>query len=541
MTVDRKIEAIYEIEEIDPEGLISAYFDCDTMSVITEVTKESGFIMPTISEAGTTITYSEGENGEDGVMNLSGEVNYEKVLYSLESVSDIASAKDITSESERFELMGSHTINTDRFSGTIVSISSSVANVITEETQEKGNFEIYLTQMLKNEGKIDSDDTELSREDEIVLDDNRNVLQWRAKDVNGQVDFEGIVEVRNISGIGSDIIPQSDNPDSKSGDLSKFFDLDNFITCSNWQPKNFNYEKYENTNYLPITYARCFEKNGKDIIESSKYRNIKQSLNLYDDSAYKESEIDKTTPCKRVQEPIISISNILSGDNSDPNKFNATVFNISPEDGSENSVGGITEVNIVGNIPTLCSDFAYKETYGVIEGVTGTNTYIRKKNVWQNFAYAHSDSEIYTKNTNGDIPELSEDVVWNNNMNMWSDGDFITTSELTTYSIGKLRLNDKPVDIFKDEEYNGVLVDHTTPYSNSVLGYQEPISDNGNWDGENEIDVIPEREYLNGKTLIIDAELMMDGDGGITPYPNYEQPDKIVAYVDAPESAQIEN
>lgn len=541
MTIDKKIEAIYEIEEIDSEGLISAYFDCDTMSVITEVTKESGFIIPTISEAGTRITYSEGENGEDGVMDLSGEVNYEKVLYSLESVSDIASAKDITSESERFELMGSHTINTDRFSGTIVSISSSVANATTEETQEKGSFEIYLTQMLKNEGKIDSDDTELSREDKIVLDDDRNVLQWRAKDVNGQVDFEGVVEVRNISGVGTNVIPQSDDPDSKSGDLGEFFDLDNFITCSNWQPKNFNYKQYENANYLPITYARCFEKDEKGIIESGKYRNIKQSLNLYDDSAYEESKIDKTTPCKRVQEPIISISNILPGDNSDPNIFNATAFNISPEYGSENSVGGITAVNIVGNIPTLCSDFAYKETYGVIEGMTGTDMYIRKKNVWQNFAYAYSDSETYTKNENGDIPELSKDnVVWNNNMNMWSDGDFITTSGSITYNIGKFRLNDESIDLFEDKEYKGNSTDNS-PYSNSVLGYQEPISDNGDWDGKNEIDVIPEREYLNGKTLIIDAELMMDGDGGITPYPNYEQPDKIVVYVDAPESARTKN
>ena len=42
------IKAVYEIEEINSQGLIDAYFDCDTMSVVTVVTKESGFIIPTI-------------------------------------------------------------------------------------------------------------------------------------------------------------------------------------------------------------------------------------------------------------------------------------------------------------------------------------------------------------------------------------------------------------------------------------------------------------------------------------------------------------
>ena len=70
------------------------------------------------------------------------------------------------------------------------------------------------------------------------------------------------------------------------------------------------------------------------------------------------------------------------------------------------------------------------------------------------------------------------------------------------------------------------------------MGYQKPLTENDKeiTEGGIEIDVITEREYLKGKTLIVDAELMMDGDGGITPYPIGNDPSatpkKLVVYVD---------
>ena len=552
MTVERKIEAIYEIEEIDSEGLISAYFDCDTMSIVTEVTKESGFIMPTISETGKMITYSDGESHENGVMSIEGEVNYEKVLYSLESISDIASARDITSESERFEIMGSHTINTDRFSGTIISMSSSVANAITEEVQPKGYFKIYLSELLSREVN-NSQDTVLSREEIIVVNNDRNILKWEATDVNGQVPFEGVVEIRDASNSYGNAIGITEG-ESETGDLSLFFTPQGYITCSNWQPKSFSYTKYTYANYLPITYASCINSNSNDELQVSfdQYRNVRKTLNLYEkeiitlnsDNFNTNGTIDYTSnkafeyPCKRVQEPIMSISDNFKTDENfgDANKINSTIFGLSDEN-MLNTEGATNKIYIVGSAPTLCSDFAYKETYGVYEGKDLNNIYIKKKNVMQDFSYAFSDEDLPTNN------------IWNNDYKIWVDVDFFLKGKYINYNIGELSINNTIVNSY--ELINGNIIKDGAStveegidekieiiFSNSQLGYQKPLTENDKeiTEGGIEIDVITERGYLKGQTLIVDAELMMDGDGGITPYPIGNDPsatpEKLVVYVD---------
>lgn len=551
MTVERKIEAIYEIEEIDSEGLISAYFDCDTMSIVTEVTKESGFIIPTISEIGTTITYSDGESHENGVMSIEGEVSYEKVLYSLESVSDIASAKDITSESERFEMMGSHTIDTDRFSGIIVSMASSVANAITEEVQPKGYFKIYLSELLSKNTNY-SKDTELSREEIIVVNSDRNILKWKATDVNGQVPFEGVVEIRDVSKSDGNTIGITEGK-SETGDLSLFFTPQDYITCSNWQPKSFSYTKYPYANYLPITYASCINSNSDaEQVSFNKYRNVRKTLNLYEKEIIRPHFNDDGTincslnkdfahPCKRVQEPIMSISDNFKTDEDfgGPNKINSTIFGLS--ENMSNTEGATNQIYIIGSAPTLCSDFAYKETYGVYEGKDASGIYVRKKNVMQDFSYAFSDESF-------DVGVGPENNIWNNNSNIWVDGDFIINGEYINYNIGELSINNSVVHSY--ELQNGSIIkdgahieevskeDSSRIFSDSQLGYQKPLTENDKeiTEGGIEIDVITERGYLKGKTLIVDAELMMDGDGGITPYPIGSDPsatpEKLVVYVD---------
>ena len=146
--------------------------------------------------------------------------------------------------------MGSHTINTDRFSGIIISMSSSVANAITEEVQPKGYFKIYLSELLSKNTNY-SKDTELSREEIIVVNSDRNILKWKATDVNGQVPFEGVVEIRDVSKLDGNIIRTTEGK-SETGDLSLFFTPQDYITCSNWQPKSFSYTKYPYANYPVI-------------------------------------------------------------------------------------------------------------------------------------------------------------------------------------------------------------------------------------------------------------------------------------------------
>lgn len=149
MTIDKKIKAVYEIEEIDGTGLISTYFDCDLMSVVSVVTKESGFIIPSPLD-GTVVEYGKGDTG--GEMTLYGEMDYNKVVYSLESSSDIDSAFDIISDSERYELQSSHVIDSDAFSGYIERIQTAVDTSDSQESWDadkiQGDFGIYINEML---------------------------------------------------------------------------------------------------------------------------------------------------------------------------------------------------------------------------------------------------------------------------------------------------------------------------------------------------------------------------------------------------------
>ncbi len=66
-------------------------------------------------------------------------------------------------------------------------------------------------------------------------------------------------------------------------------------------------------------------------------------------------------------------------------------------------------------------------------------------------------------------------------------------------------------------------------FSDTMLFLQERLEE----DGE-ELKIVSERSYLNGKKFIINADLVMDGNGGLTPYPgDTDEAERVVIYTDS--------
>lgn len=519
LTIDKKIEAIYEIEEIDSQGLIDAYFDCDTMSVVTVVTKESGFIIPTLEGDGTVVTYSEGDS--NGEMTVDGEVDYAKVLYSLESASAVASAADIISDSERFELQSSQKIDTDYFSGYVTRIQTAVDSSDEVEWKKQGDFGIFIPEMLQEEESVSLDDFNKNK-DILKLNPERNVLYWEAKDVNNGSYYISPVVIRRNNDDGGIL--------SEDGILTDVYENSVYETASNYQPKNFINiygvtlakdnpgNRYPNTNYLPITYATYFRDSSLNIGSVNKY-NSETPYNVYDTKTFKLTNNARSViemNIKRVQPPLVGRNNFLINASNNANKFDVTNLNVSENDSDASKLK--TEVYLAEVTPTLISDYAYSETYGIPEGLKYESPggvadavpviYYRQKNVINDF------SEVWKEVDNGEI-EFSS----------WKDGEYITNgSSLQGDTLGSISINNNTPSTISIPGNKSIAI-----FSDTMLFLQERLEE----DGE-ELKIVSERSYLNGKTFIINADLVMDGNGGLTPYPgDTDEAERVVIYTDS--------
>ena len=519
LTIDKKIKAVYEIEEINSQGLIDAYFDCDTMSVVAVVTKESGFIIPTIEGNETVVTYAEGDSY--GEMTVDGEVDYAKVLYSLESASAVAYAADIISDSERFELQSSQKIDTDYFSGYVTRVQTAVDSSDDVEWNMQGDFGIFIPEMLQEEDSTSVDDFNKNKSI-LKLNPERNMIYWEAKDVNNGSYYMGPVK----------IIENNDNGIilSKEGILTDAYKNSFYETASNYQPKNFiniygitlakdNPEnRYPNTNYLPITYATYFKDSSLNVGTVNKY-NAETPYNVYDTKTFKLVNNTRSVigmNIKRVQPPLIGRNNFLINANNNANKFDVTDFNVSENDSDTSKLK--TEVYFAEVAPTLISDYAYSETYGIPEGLKyespgGTVdavpvTYYRQKNVINDF------SEVWNEAGNGET-EFSS----------WKDGEYITNgSSLQGEVLGSISINDGAPSTINIPGNIGVAI-----FSDTMLFLQERLKED-----KEDLKIVSERSYLNGKKFIINADLVMDGNGGLTPYPgDTDKAERVVIYTDS--------
>ena len=519
ISISKKIEAIYEIEEIDSKGLIDAYFDCDTMSIVSVITKESGFIVPTIDQ-GSIVSYSEGKT--NGEMTIDGQIDYSKVLYSLESASSIASASDIISDAKRFVLNSSHEIDTDYFSGYLVRVQTSVDKK-DGDWDTQGEFGIYLQQMLSDTKFVESNDDFYNGKEIITLNENRNTLYWEAEDINSGSSFYSTVKlVENSSEPGGAIIL------SDKGDLTKAFSNSMFETVSNYQPNGFfdvfNLTKddsyYPNKNYLPITYAAYLDEHGEKHT-NDKY-NVEAPYNVYSKYTFSRGinasqQNIEALSIKRVQTPILSANQFTTNVTNDANIFELNAFIVT----NDNSENASTELYLAEESPTLMSDYSYSETYGVIEGLRYVENkpyvYYRQKNVTNDYIL---ELDIWKESADNELELRS-----------WKDGDFIKNSNyfVNKAILGSVSINGVVSDsiYMKKKDSDDVDNSEDIEISNSNLFMQERFAK----PNEN---IIMERSYLNGKTLIVDAELVMDGNGGLTPYPgDTDDAQKVVVYVNS--------
>ena len=167
------------------------------------------------------------------------------------------------------------------------------------------------------------------------------------------------------------------------------------------------------------------------------------------------------------------------------------------------------------------SDYSYSETYGVIEGLRYVENkpyvYYRQKNVTNDYIL---ELDIWKESADNELELRS-----------WKDGDFIKNSNyfVNKAILGSVSINGVVSDsiYMKKKDSDDVDNSEDIEISNSNLFMQERFAK----PNEN---IIMERSYLNGKTLIVDAELVMDGNGGLTPYPgDTDDAQKVVVYVNS--------
>ena len=223
-----------------------------------------------------------------------------------------------------------------------------------------------------------------------------------------------------------------------------------------------------------------------------------------------------TIDIKRIQPPLIGRNNFSINANNNANKFDVTGFNI--QNGNDNDTSKLkTKVYLAEVAPTLISDYAYSETYGIPEGLKYESTggadavpvtYYRQKNVINDF------SEIW-KEVGDDETEFSS----------WKDGEYITNgSSLQGEVLGSISINNS---ISSTINIPGDIT--IAEFSNTMLFLQERLEED-----REELKIVSERSYLNGKKFIINADLVMDGNGGLTPYPgDTDEAERVVIYTDS--------
>jgi hypothetical protein len=250
--------------------------------------------------------------------------------------------------------------------------------------------------------------------------------------------------------------------------------------------------------------------------------NAETPYNVYDTKTFKLINNARSVMgmnIKRVQSPLVGRNNFLIDANNNANKFDLTNINVTQNDSDTSKLR--TEVYLAEVAPTLISDYAYSETYGIPEGLRYEKypdvaadevpvTYYRQKNVINDF------SEVWK--------EAGDDEI---EFCYWKDGEYIINGlSLQGEVLGSISINNgtpSTINIPGDGDENTVV------FSNTMLFLQERLEENGE-----ELKIVSERSYLNGKKFIISADLVMDGNGGLTPYPgDTDKVESVVIYTDS--------
>lgn len=503
LTVDEFIETVFSVEEISSSGLISVSFDCDTTAVVATITKESGFIIPT-ETSGSQVSYENGDTGNNvGYMSLDGEIDYEKVVASIENPASIINSKDITSTAERFILQSRHNIETTKFSGNIIGLFSN------NNTSNIGAFNVYLEEMLSTDNSkyAQSIDDVLKKKEIIVINQNKDKLMWRFSDSGGQSQLtDGAMHILKEDD-GSSIDSNGNISQNKLEDKSIY----NYITIPAIQNKSFNPYLYNRSNYLPLTYENVnLTGDSDDPFVDDKYFNIAIK---YDENnknvlySITSSEVSRSLLTdkiiKKISSPIISKDSYTSDDTGLADydvKFNTVVFD--PAD---------TETSSDDALMTSSG-----ETF-VLRGRTSSHwndyTFIVSASVSVGRAYSISSNDVdyYTQKNVG----TQYGWLWSDSSGggeMWSDGDYITTNQGYNSCLGFTSHNGR---IGTSIYFNG-NTKFNPDYSNTFFDVQKELDD-----------ILIERAYLKNYGIALDLDLAMDPDGYISPT-TYGQNDDIL-------------
>lgn len=475
--IDSTIETMFTVQEIPAKGLVSLTFDCDTTSVITTVTKESGFIIP--SPASTaTVEYDDADNGS---MHISGKMEYKKVAVSIEDAVSLDQAGDIDTAAERFILQSKQTIDTTRYAGDLISIESKPSNDTT------GDFAIRVEEVLKADSKEYPNDNVLKSSARIIVNPDKDNLKWVANE--GASNAEGFMTVLLNDG-------SIEDPDGNISYKTLTGNDREFITIPVYQKEGFNVSSYDTTNYLPVSYETVkISVSSED--NSNTYFNVDffdgtNHFNIYSPSDFSSTEMPSNKTIKQIVPPVVSyeaFKNIPIGEGSFDTVFEAATIGV-----SSNNDDASTEVFVNAKTSALWSDYIHVVPIGTkigrtYDGNSDTNTdYYTQKNVQTQYGWVWSDSS-------------------QGNDSVWSDGDYIEDYHGYKDLLGSITVNGTVVEsIYFDsstEEGNG---NYDPTYSTTFFKRQEKLDNR-----------LIEREYLKDTIFTFDVDLTMDGDGYISP------------------------
>ena len=478
VSFDETIKTVFTVTEMDPDNLVDVYFDCDTTAVVTTITKESGFVEPSILPVASA-TYSIGgetfgDNTADGEMNISGEIEYKQVVPTIGSGASQAAA--IKSNAERFLYQTEIHIDSDTFAGNLLSVYSADENT----DKNVGNLSIFLPEMLVT-GTEESSDEILNSTQLLKINPSRN--QFAIEFNTGDGDM-GEVELSSPSVYASDgILINEDGRFDSSNFMPDGEVYHPYITVPSWQRADYETSSYDLANVLPISYEAVLNSSG-DLRDDTHF-NVSLPYNIYYNGADEDSsDALNIGDIRRISPPAVS-SDSYSVDVQDGDvSYQALTFMITDPSIQEE---GQTEIYVRGETATMWSDYLFdtpvvRTGRKTNEGGTPENFYTRK-NAWTKFGWEwHDDSSAST---------------------LWQDADVEISTDGVVLSLGSITINGAPVD---SSSYETLFVnDGAQRYSGT---YFEP---------QVKIENIRERKILKNVNLTFDLDLTMDADGFITP------------------------
>ena len=473
MTIDSTIETVFSVEEISSQGLVEVVFDCDNTAVMTTITKETGFIVPTLS-SDSGVEYS---NNGDGHMNLDGQMQYDKVAASIENASLAADAKPIKSMADSFVLQSEQTITSDNYAGNLIGLglrSDGAADTDPFDSE----VSVYIPEMLITQkgGDVSSDEM-LGNKDFLTINLDRNKVLGHYGDKGNNNSFDIRIYTRQGEESNWEQI-------SSSGDLG----LDaSFKTVSNLQDHRFNSNSSldvlygKRTNYLPISYEYDSQDNEyyraefKNVdVDNEIFINITSSIDT-------SSTEDTNKYIKQIMAPTINSSRFVSYSSIDfsssyDTKFATAAFIQNGNNSSSRDTSSV-DIYVTAETSAFWSDYNATVPNRVLIGQDDDkHDHYTQKNVLTDKGWQWADSH-----------DNSADTAY-----FWSDGDYIDTYEGYNCVFGTLSVNGElvQVDQFINAEQSEIL-SNNPHYSNTYFEQQRIVTQ-----------TTPERAQLNGDVLI---------------------------------------